>query len=569
MGDVMVDGQRIYGDGINIAARLEGMAEPGGICISGTVHEQIRDKLRARFVDLGEKPVKNLPHPVRVYRVEIPAEGAVPVAAIAPRPRHWVALAGGVLIVAVAAVVWWSMTPRTAPPTSLPTSIVVLPFADMSPDGDQEYFADGMAEELINTLSKIEGLRVVARTSAFAFKGKDVGVREIGDQLDVGAVVEGSVRKAGDRLRITAQLVTVEDGFHLWSETYDRKLGDVFAIQDEIGAAVARALEVRLGNAPVQGAPTQDLQAYELYLTGRFFWNRWTEANLRKAIDYFEQALEVDPDYARAYAGLADAYILLGINFGLAEGHAKAREAATRALELDDSIAEGHASLGYHRLVVGDWAGAEVELERALALNPGYSAAHHWYAGFLMATGQSDESLTEMHRALELDPVNYNIRSSAGGVYLVVGDYEPAIEHLRRALELSPGAPGARVTLAYAYHLAGREAEAVETALDQEFPPQIEAELREAAQGSGLREVMRRLLKLEIARTGEPCTEGRVLGAAMLAFTGERERALDCLEQAAEQGLPINTYLKLHPAWDPLREEPRFTAILGKMGLEE
>ncbi len=233
LGDVAAEGGRIYGDGVNIAARLEGMAEAGGICISGNVYELVRDKVPMRYVDLGEQPVKNLPHPVRVFRVEIPPEVVAPLPGVGSGSRRWAALAGGALLLGVAAVVWWRSTP-SPPLPSLATAIVVLPFADLSPDGDQEYFADGMTEELIHTLSKIEDLRVVARTSAFAFKGRKVDIREIGDQLGVGAVVEGSVRKAGERLRITAQLVQVSDGFHLWSETYDRRLDDVFLIQDEI-----------------------------------------------------------------------------------------------------------------------------------------------------------------------------------------------------------------------------------------------------------------------------------------------------------------------------------------------
>jgi TolB-like protein len=219
---------------------------------------------------------------------------------------------------------------------------VVLPFADMSPGGDQEYFADGMAEELINTLSKIEDLRVVARTSAFAFKGKDVGIREIGDRLNVGAVVEGSVRRAGDRLRITAQLVQVADGFHLWSETYDRRLEDVFAIQDEIAVAVAQALKARLVDTPSFNPPTQDLRAYELYLTGRHFWNLRTEAGMRRAIEYYEEALALDPRYAPALSGLADAYAQLW-NYQFDERPeivSRARKAATEALRLDPSLGE-------------------------------------------------------------------------------------------------------------------------------------------------------------------------------------------------------------------------------------
>jgi TolB-like protein/DNA-binding winged helix-turn-helix (wHTH) protein len=256
----------------------------------------------------------------------------------------------GALVFGLAGVVaagWLLLGGEAARSPETIRSIAVLPFVDMSPGGDQEYFADGMSEELINRLSRIEDLRVVARTSAFAFKGKNVDIREIGEQLDVGAVVEGSVRKEGDELRITAQLVQVADGYHLWSETYDRQLDDVFAIQEEVSRAIAGALEARLDTTQASKPPTTDLRAYELYLMGRFFWNQRSEEGLHKAVQYFEEALELDPEYALAYSGLADSYVLLATYPGhLAERLAKARHAAVRAVATDDSLAETHASLG-------------------------------------------------------------------------------------------------------------------------------------------------------------------------------------------------------------------------------
>jgi TolB-like protein/class 3 adenylate cyclase/Flp pilus assembly protein TadD len=570
LGDVAAEGGRIYGDGVNIAARLEGMAEPGGICLSDTVHQQVRDKVPVGYVDLGEHEVKNLPHPVRVYRVEIPAEEAVPVAAIAPWSRRRFAVAAGVLLVAVAAVIWWGMTPGIAP-TSLPTALVVLPFADMSPDGDQEYFADGMAEELINTLSKIEGLRVVARTSAFAFKGKDMGIREIGEQLNVGAVVEGSVRKADDRLRITAQLVTVEDGFHLWSETYDRRLEDVFAIQDEIANAVAQALQVRLVGTSSAKPPTDDLHAYELYLMGRRFWSTRTEEGLRRAIEYFEQVLERNPDSALALAGLADAHASLwGFGFDRSdEVPPKAMAAASQALAIDDTLAEAHASLGFLLEDRLDWSGAEKELRRSLELNPGYATAHHWYGILLGRLGRVEEGLAELRRAHELDPLSPAINASLG-ILLSISDCEGAIEPLRRALEMAPENTIARYWLAYAYDGMGAEEEALETTLDAPLPPEVESALRDAWQVGGMQGLFQSLLELEIARTQERCTDREWVAAAIFAFTEDKERALECLEEGYERGqFAGGVYLKVHPIWDGLRSDPRFVAILKKMGLED
>jgi adenylate cyclase len=576
LGEVRIEGDRIYGDGVNIAARLEGLAEPGRICISATVHDQVESKLDLVCEDLGEQEVKNIPHPVRVYRVEIPSEPAPRTPGAEMRSRRWLPLGIGVLLVATVVVVSWWRFPSAPPRAPLPTAIAVLPFADMSPGRDQEYFADGMSEELINRLSKTPELRVVARTSAFAFKGKNLDIREIGEQLDVGAVVEGSVRKAGDRLRITAQLIQVADGFHLWSETYERQLDDVFAIQDDISRTIAEALQAHLDMTQPSGPSTTDVRAYELYLMGRFFWNKRTEEGHRKAIQYFEEALELDPEYALAYSGLADSYLLLALNFGLlTEYLAKAGEAATRAVALDDSLAEGHASLGFFRYATYDWPGAEAEFRRALAINPGYAIAHSWYAHLLMATGRIDESLAENRRALQLDPLSSIINAAAGMHHLAARDHETAIDLLERGFELDPDLFTARrLQLGYAYHLAGREADAVEAALGMGFPPEVESLLREASEGSGLRGVARTLLELEVARTGEPCPPHLSFSSSLYAFVEEHERALECIRQEGQRGglfswagFDPTGFLKVGPIWDGLRSDPRFTAILEEMGL--
>jgi len=577
LGEVRVEGERIYGDGVNIAARLEGLADPGGICISAAVYDQVERKLDLVCVDLGEQAVKNIPHPVRVYRVEIPHEPAPRAPGGEARSRRWLPLGVGILLVAMVVVaIWWrfSSAPSSVP---LPTAIAVLPFADMSPGGDQEYFADGMSEELINRLSKIEELRVVARTSAFAFKGKNADIREIGEQLDVGAVVEGSVRKAGDRLRITAQLVQVADGYHLWSETYERRLDDVFAIQDEVAWAIANALQTYLDIRQASKPSTTDVRAYELYLMGRFFWNQRTEEGHRKAIQYFEQALELDSEYALSYSGLADAYMLLAMNFGLLEEYlAKAGEAAKRAVALDDLLAEGHASLGFFRYLTYDWASSEVEFRRSLAINPAYASAHQWYAQLLMATGRIDESLAETRRALQLDPLSGVINTAAGMQYLAARDYDTAIDLMERGFELMPEQHAVRLLyLAYAYHLAGREADAVEALLDFGFSPEVESLLREASHRFGLKGATRKLLELEVARTGEPYPP-HLPSPPLYAFVEERERALECFRQLHRRGGPLGwaqvdpvLYLKVYPLYDGLRSDPRFTAILKEMGLED
>jgi TolB-like protein/DNA-binding winged helix-turn-helix (wHTH) protein/Tfp pilus assembly protein PilF len=497
--------------------------------------------------------------------------------------RNFILVGLGVIALAGAGVAGWLLLgEETARSPENIRSIAVLPFADMSPGGDQEYFADGMSEELISRLSKIGDLRVVARTSAFAFKGKNLDIREIGEQLDVGAVVEGSVRKAGDRLRITAQLVQVADGYHLWSETYDRQLDDVFAIQDEVSWAIADALQTHLDITQAPKPPTEDVRAYELYLMGRFFWNQRSEEGHRKAIGYFERALELDPEYALAYSGLADAYVILVMDFGFSADYlAEAREAARRAVNIDNSLAEGHASLGLYRYHAYDWPGAELELRRALAINPAYAIAHSWYAALLMTTGRIDESLAEIQLALRLDPLSGIINAVAGRLHLVARDYDTAVDRLERALELNPNLPGLyQRDLAYAYQLTGREAAAVEAArnsLDPSVPPEVVSTIREALESSGLQGGVRKLLELNTAQTRKLCPSADSPG--LYTLIGEHEKALECLQQFQQQarsGSPLGriavspfNFLKVHPLWDGLRSDPRFTAILKEMGLND
>jgi serine/threonine protein kinase/Tfp pilus assembly protein PilF len=298
-----------------------------------------------------------------------------------------------------------------AQPVEHRPSIAVLPFTNLSADPDQEYFCDGMAEEIINALTHIEDLRVVARTSAFAFKGKSGDIREIGKQLEVESLLEGSVRKAGARVRITAQLVSVADGYHIWSEKFDREMEDIFDIQDEISLAIVDRLKVKLlgkNKAELTKRHTENLEAYQLYLKGRYFWNRRTKGALKKAVGYFKQAIEKDPAYAFAHFGLADAYEIL-YSYGhvpLKEAYPNAKKAVLRALELDDSLAGAHTSLAeIKKTFENDPEGAEQEFKRAIELNPGYATAHHWYSILLGETGRFKEALEEGERALELEPM--------------------------------------------------------------------------------------------------------------------------------------------------------------------
>jgi TolB-like protein len=476
-----------------------------------------------------------------------------------------------------------SLHPATATPgTTAPypgsvkepeTSIAVLPFRDMSPEKDQEYFCDGMAEEIINALVKIEGLRVAALTSAFQFKNKGLDIRAIGNELNVGAVLEGSVRKAGNRLRVTAQLVNVADGYHAWSERYDRDLEDVFEIQDDIAGAIVEALAPRLveeKGKPVVPKRTEDAEAYNLYLKGRYHWNRRTRQGIKKAIGYFRQAIDKDPTFALPHAGLADSYLLLE-DLPSKEAAPKARAAALKALELDDTIAEAHTSLAW--VMIGydhDFAGGEEEIKKALQLNPSYATTHHWYALYLAATGRIDEALKEIHRAQELDPLSLIIYTGVAFILIMARRYDEAIQEAMKAVDMDPTFAQVQYPLVWAYDATGQHDKAIDAwaaGFELEGEKGMAEVIRETYKKEGYRAAMSTILDwlLDPAKPGGSL----YMFAAMIAApAGDTERALDLLEtsyQARELNL---LFLNVMPAFDSLRSEPRFQALLESLGFQ-
>jgi serine/threonine protein kinase/Tfp pilus assembly protein PilF len=328
--------------------------------------------------------------------------------------------------------------------TKRQNSIAVLPFADLSPGKDQEYFCDGMAEELINSLTQIKNFHVVARTSAFFFKNKDSDIREIGRKLNVETILEGSVRKAGNRLRITAQLINVEDGYHLWSERYDREMNDVFAIQDDVTLAIVDKLKIKLlsgDKTRLLKRSTDNMDAYNLYLKGLYFFNKRSKVGMKKGIEYFHKAIEIDPDYAAAYVGLAESFIQLGFWGFLSpkESISKAKTLAEKALRIDDSIADVHTALGFINMVYDwDWKNAERRIKLALKLNPGYALAYNRYCTYLTGMGKNDEALAAMRKAVELDPLSVRLNSELAIYYYLFGKVEESMSQIQKTLEMDP-----------------------------------------------------------------------------------------------------------------------------------
>jgi adenylate cyclase len=455
------------------------------------------------------------------------------------------------------------------------TSIAVLPFANMSPDGANEYFSDGMTEEIITALSKVEGLQVAARTSAFAFKGKSESVSEIGRQLSVGTVLEGSVRRAGDRLRITAQLINVKDGYHLWAESYDRDLRDVFAVQEEIAQAIVGALRVKLSveATAMVVRPTADLTAYDLYLKGRHAVNQRSSGSLVQAVAYFEQAIARDPRFAQAFAGLADAYVLLpGYSVTKSsEAWPKGRAAAERALALDSTLAEAHTTLAYGKfLFESDWRAAEQGFRRAIALNPGYATAHHWYGDFLGGRGNLEGYLQELRRAEALDPLSRQIGTEVGRALYALRRNDEAVAQLQQVLRADPAFAGAHVTLGRVYIQQGRLAEAI-----GEFQKAVElrgrnaldiAYLASAYAVAGKRSEAQRLLVELEGRSRREHVPPTVLAIVYIGL-GQHGRAFDLLDRAVAEHDGWFAEFIFHPTYDPLRSHPRYAGLLQALGL--
>ena len=492
------------------------------------------------------------------------------------RSIRWpLALLGAVAIV----VLIWGYLQLRAPslqPASL-NSLAVLPFANLSGDPDQEYFADGMTEALINALGRAEGLKVAARTSSFAFKGRSVDVREIGQKLGVATVVEGSIRKSGDDLRISAQLVDVAEGYTLWSNTYERRLEDVFAVQDEISRAITDALEVELVgglNAPLVEAPTEDLEAYNLYLLGRHFWNRRTEDGIKRAIDHFERAIARAPEYAEAHVGLADAYCIAGFYDYLPprEAFPKGRDAARRAVHLDPSLASPHNSLGYIALYFDwDWDEAEWQFQRAIELDPRYPVAHQWYANFLTAMGRFDEAAREMSRGSELDPLSLINAAALGWVYYYAGQNEDALREFASTLELDPTFLQAHLFRGWTYEQMSRLDDAIaslEHAVGLSGRSSIVVASLARVYGLSARDDALVDLMSEL----QASVDGKYVPSYEMAKVhfalGRDDTAYALLERAYEERSHSMVFLGVDPQLADQHSDPRFIELLRKVGLD-
>ena len=592
VGDVVQQDGDIHGDGVNIAARIEPLAQPGGICLTNSVRDQIENKIDRLLVELTKPELKNIKAKVQVYRVVLEGETidagkkATPAGSSSgDRSARPVVLALAILVLALVAAILFlkfgsrlksaaSRGPAIPPATDVagPKSIAVLPFVNMGADKSDEYIGDGMSEELLNLLAKVKGLRVPGRTSSFAFKGRteDGIFRKVGEELQVNTVLEGSVRKAGDKLRITAQLINVADGYHLWSETYDGDMKDILAFQSNVAKRVVQALQVQLGVEEARALtkpPTQNPEAYRLYLLGRYHFAKFTRAGWINAIRYFEQALLLDPGYALAYCGLADTYgwcggqVLPG-----REAWEKGKDLALKALALDPNLADAHVSLSVALFGMLDFPDAEKEVIRALELDPNLALAYDQYAWTLLGLGRFEEAVEKERKALELDPLNPLLNTDLGQFLMWARRYGEAIAQLRKTLELDANNPLARTNLGWCLQWNGQIVEALaefQKATTQDDLPVYLGNLGYAYAASGDQakagQVLRDLDEMAKRQYVSPANR-----AVVYLGLGEKAMALDWLEKAFEDIDPVIWWMIGDQLYDSVRQEPRFQALVAK-----
>jgi TolB-like protein len=546
VGDVIRSQNDVYGDAVNVANRIEPLAVPGGICVSEQAYDNIRNKFEFPLVSIGKKELKNVGEPMEVFKVVMP----------------------------------WEQSASAQTPAYATNRIAILPFANFSLDPNDAFFADGITDEIISAAAGISGLNVVSRTSVVGYKGTTKKVKEIGKELEVGSILEGTFKKAGNRIRVTTQLIDVAADKHLWAQNYDRNLDDIFEVQSDVAKQVADALKVQLfpnEKSNIEKKATESTEAYTLYLRGRYHWNEAndipTKEGFDKAVRYFQSAIALDPQFALGYAGLSDCYHYYGDYSFLkrAEAFPRAREYAIKAIELDPNLAEPHASLGavlHH--YYWDWKGSEKELVRAIELKPSYALAHMWYMVCLWVTGRLKDGYEEVKRAAELDPLSKESRTHeiCGMIYL--GRVKEAVELAEKTVRKDPEYFWPHLGLGLSYFCDGRTEDAI-------------AELRKATALSGNHPLPRTILAFFLGRAGKRDEAATILKefvelsktqsvwntqlAEIHYSLGQRDEAFACLERAYEEKEWLIAEINYSPWFSDIRKDPRWASFQKRLGL--
>jgi TolB-like protein/class 3 adenylate cyclase/Flp pilus assembly protein TadD len=587
---------RVEGLAVDLAARICGLARPAQVLMSSAVADSARQRLDVQgfsrpiaWRSYGGYSLKGFDKPLEIGEAGL--EGVASFVAPLASPAKPTATAGrrqrarvmaAVLAIAIASVggLWWAMSRNSGSPRPTAShekkSVAVLPFVNMSSDKENEYFSDGITEDLITALSKVSGLHVAARTSSFAFKGKNEDIQQIGELLHVGAVLEGSVAKAGNQVRITAQLINVEDGYHLWSERYDRELKDVFAIRSEVAQTVADALQVTLVAGEREGLeqkPTEDLEAYQLYLKARYGIESVTTAGVNDAIGYLQAAIARDPNYALAYLGMAYYYQMITDGWMPAnESMPLSRDAAETALRLDPSLAEAHTWLGVvHWWYDRDYEAARREFQTALAMQPDLPSAREFHGWFLLAAGHSEQGLAESRRAVALDPLSSEANTWLGVNLYLARRYEEAIDLLRTTIRRHPNHPYPRLWLGRAYARVGRFPEAIAELRDLlkvEYFPEYASALGRVHADAGNTAEANAVLNHLRERMRDRFVSASWLATVQVGLHDMDGAFASLAQAAAEHGYHAGWW-KVDPDLDPLRSDPRFAELLKSVGLEQ
>jgi TolB-like protein/Flp pilus assembly protein TadD len=546
-GDVVHDDEGIYGDGVNIASRIESLAVPGSVLISGKVYDEIKNHTQFKTKSYGPFHLKNVEHPTRIY-------GLISEGCLIPDATE--------------------LRGKGAPAKR---SIAVVPFVNMSMDPENEYFSDGITEEILNALVKVEGLQVTSRTSSFAFKGKNIDVRKIGKQLNVTTVLEGSVRKSGNMVRITAQLINCADDYHLWSETYDRQLEDIFKVQDEIARKISNQLGAMFTSEDKQKnlvtAPTENLDAYHTYLRGSFFLSAWTPQGAKKAIDYFHKAIEMEENFSLPYSGLAYSYTMLGAMGQMPplKAYPIGKEMAEKALELDNELAESHVASALIRLFYEwDLDGAGQSLERAKTLNPGSANVYHFYALYYIARGQYEEAIKSIEQALELDPLSLIINQHYAEGLVRVGRLEEALDQLDKTLEMDQNFRPALENKGWIYIEMGDYENAIK--IFQQFQKLTGHPLKGMV-GLGYAYALNGNIDMAHECLNKLAQRGKIEPEVILhmdytvIYTGlnDFEKAFFHIEEGLKQKAGI-FFIKTASIFSELRKDPRFKKLMNDYG---
>ncbi|MDA4129480.1 MAG: hypothetical protein OK457_01795 [Thaumarchaeota archaeon] len=540
LGDVVESGKDILGDAVNVASRIQPLAEAGGISISQQVYDHVRNKLDSKIELVEAAWLKNVNDPVNVYRILMPWEGGSEPGVESLDTRR----------------------------------IAVMPLKNMSPDPNDEYFADGMTEELITALSGVRELTVIARTSIMQYKSTPKRALEIGRDLRSGTLIEGSVRKAANKVRITIQLIDAASEGHLWAQNYDRTMDDIFAIQSEIAEKVADALRIRLVEEEKKKLETrhrgESVEGFTLYLKGRHYWNERSEAGLTKAIEYFNEAIKRDPKFALGYAGLADCYYVLRSNFGrIQENRNLAKDLALKAISLDDTIAEPHATLGsiffYEE---HNFREADKEFRRAIEINPNYATAHQWYAHYLSGMDQMEVAVGEIKKALELDPLSPIINVNVGDGMYYSGNAAASLEYYEKAREILPGFGPSYYSEVQPLCYLKRYADVLE--LLQEYAKSAKPALVKICHAyvdahMGKKEEARKALA-ELSLEKDPSAFSSYFACLAYFVIGDNDEGFEFLEKAYEIGEHEVISLRIDRELDAVRTDPRYLSMLKRIG---